>query len=278
MHILVVIVFILLVVIFFMSRATRPSSNEHGAQGALPSPPDETAGDGQYTLAFISDGKLFYQTPGQELRELQSPHVQSVVERMERHQQLHGWKDGTSFGTSFAGYESHTPTDAVRIQATSAQFVTHDRVVYFLKDNSFGGLFEYDLSLDREKRLLHKQYLSLDDLRVHPDGHQLLCAQHTNNGAANIVAMDVNGDNLRELTSGDTVDAAPAWVPGQADSVLFQSSGLARNEAGYVVARGPDINSDGRHSHGLPDDGPRTSATGLPAAARRPGRRPVFHP
>jgi hypothetical protein len=52
----------------------------------------------------------------------------------------------------------------VGIEATSAQFVAHDRVLYFLRDDSFGGLFEYDLVLDAEQRPLHKQYLSLEDL------------------------------------------------------------------------------------------------------------------
>lgn len=51
--------------------------------------------------------------------------------------------------------------------------------------------------------------------------------------------MDADGNNCRELTGGDTVDAAPAWVPGQPNLVLFQSSGLARNPAGYVIACGP---------------------------------------
>jgi hypothetical protein len=67
----------------------------------------------------------------------------------------------------------------------------------------------------------------------------VLCAQQGKSGVANIVVMDADGNNYRELTGGDTVDAAPAWVPGQPGLVLFQSSGLARNPAGYVVAHGP---------------------------------------
>ena len=237
MHILVVVAFVLLVIVFLLTRGKNRAEDAETA--SLP-PPSSSASERQYALAFISNGKLFYQEPGQDLRELQSPHVQSMVDRMERHHQLHGWKEGTAFGTSFAGQNNgQAPTDAVRIQATSAQFVEHDRVLYVLKDESFGGLFEYDLSLDREKRLLHRQYLSLGDLRIDPETQQVLGAQHASNGAANIVVMDVDGNNYRELTSGDTVDAAPAWVPGQADTVLFQSAGLARNEAGYVVAQGP---------------------------------------
>ena len=226
----------LIVVVFIMNRG------KHGAGDIRSGPapqPSVFAKSWRHGLAFISNGKLFYQGPGQELRELQSPHVRTVMERMERHQQLHGWKEGTAFGRSFTGRDRHVSTDAVGIQATSVQFAAHDRVLYFLRDDSFGGLFEYDLALDAEKRLLHKQYLSLEDLRLHPDGHRLLGAQHARNGAASIVVMDADGGNYRELTSGDTVDTAPAWVPDQADAVLFQSSGLARNQAGHVLALGP---------------------------------------
>lgn len=237
MHIIVIAAGIaLIVLIIMMSRGSPRTGNIHSAPALLP---DGNAKRWQGALAFISNGKLFYQAPERELRELQSPHVRGVMERMERHQQLHGWKEGTAFGKSFTGRDRHVSTDAVGIQATSVQFVAHDRVLYFLRDDSFGGLFDYDLAQDSEKRILHKQHLSLEDLRVHRDGDRLLCAQHARNGAANIVVMDVDGSNYRELTSGDTVDAAPAWVPGQADAVLFQSAGLARNPAGYVLAQGP---------------------------------------
>ena len=236
MHIIAIAAAIIaLIAVMIMSRGPRRTGD---ARGTL-AQPGMFARPWPHGLAFISNGKLFYQAPGQELRELRSPHVQTVMDRMERHQQLHGWKEGTAFSKSFTGRDHHMSADAVGIQATSAQFAAPGRVLYFLRDSSFGGLFEYDLAQDTEKRLLHQQYLSLEDLRIHPDGHQLLCAQHAKNGTANIVVLDANGGNYRELTGGDTVDTAPAWVPGQAHAILFQSSGLARNQAGYVLAQGP---------------------------------------
>jgi hypothetical protein len=229
----------LLIVMIMMNRQTHRTGDISGSP-RTPMPQRAVfAKLSKHTLAFISNGKLFYQAPGDELRELQSPHVRNVMERMERSRQLHGWKEGTAFGRSFTGRNLHAGAGGVGIQATSAQFTAPDRVLYFLRDDSFGGLFEYDLTQDTEKRLLHKQYLSLEDLRLHPDGDRLLCAQHARNGASNIVVMNADGGGHRELTGGDTVDTAPAWVPGQADHVLFQSSGLARNPAGYVIAHGP---------------------------------------
>src|SRR5215510_4240820 len=121
----------LIVVIIIMSRGTHGTSDIRSA----PAPQSSVlARSWPHGLAFISNGKLFYQAPGQELRELQSPHVRTVMDRMQRHQQLHGWKEGTSLARSFTGRDRSVSTDAVGIQATSAQFVAHDRVLYFLRD------------------------------------------------------------------------------------------------------------------------------------------------
>ena len=109
----------LIVIIIIMTRGTHRAADARSApapQGGV------LAKSWRHGLAFISNGKLFYQAPGQELRELQSPHVRTVMERMERHQQLHGWKEGTAFARSFTGRDRHVSTDAVGIQATSAQF------------------------------------------------------------------------------------------------------------------------------------------------------------
>jgi hypothetical protein len=194
-----------------------------------------------HALAFISGGKLFYQTPGQELRELQSPYVQSVMDRMERSRQLHAWKEGTSLAMNFAGRGrgGDASSQALQIQTISAQFTGDGRVLYFLKDDSFGGLFEYTIADGTEKRLVHKQNLSLEDLRLSPDGKQLLCAARARNGTANVAMMNADGSDYRELSGGDTVDTCPAWVPDQPHLVMYQSSGLARNPGGFVIATGP---------------------------------------
>ena len=227
----------LIVVIIVNMRSQRKSIGE---SPRMQSPPGGTPGKSwNYPLAFISRGKLFYRAPGQELREIHSPYVQGVMDRMERSRQLHGWKEGTAFAMSFTGRGQQAQGDAVKIQATSAQFATQDRMLYFLKDDSFGGLFEYDLAQNTEKRLVHKQNLVLEDLRLSRDGSRLLCAQHAKNGTANIAMMNADGSQYRELTGGDTVDTAPAWVPDKPNLVVYQSSGLARAPTGFVVAQGP---------------------------------------
>jgi hypothetical protein len=284
MHIIAIAAaIIVLIIVFGMNRGMRRTEDSRGAFAR----PGVSAKYWRHGLAFISNGKLFYQAPDQELRELQSPHVRTVMDRMERQQQLHGWKEGTAFSKSYTGRYGNGSVDAVGIEATSAEFAASDRLLYFLRDGSFGGLFEYDLARDTEKRLLHKQSLSLEDLRIDPDGRRLLCAQRARNGTANIVVMDADGNNHREVTSGDTLDTAPAWVPGQGHMVLFQSSGLARNPAGHVLAQSPSsiqmVDTDAGSLSAILEDPrfdflqPRVGPNGFLYFIRRPYESPRYH-
>ncbi len=190
-------------------------------------------------LAFVSRGKLFYTAPGEALREVHSPHVQAVMDRLERARERHSWKEGTAFSISATGAHRRGPGSELPIQATSAQLTRDGRLLYFLCDQTMGGLFEQTLADGKERRLLHRQNLLLGDLRVSADDQQLLGSQQSASGTANIVTLDTEGNGLRELTGGDTADSAPSWVAGKPGSIVFQSCGLARDPNGFVVARGP---------------------------------------
>lgn len=194
---------------------------------------------GDRRFVFISRGKLFLKNGDADVEEVHSPYVQELLDRIERSQQLHGWKKDTAFESSYISDQSNVPSDQHKMRATSAQFTSDGKLLYFLSDNQMGGLFEYDLSDGSEKRLLHKQRLLLEDLGLDQSGEQMICSQYNSNGTANIALMDADGSTYREVTGGDTVDSAPAWVPDAPGKILFQSSGIARNEDGYVIALGP---------------------------------------
>lgn len=233
MHLLFVLVLAALVVLLILSLRPR------GAAASEPVSPASVAG--APPVAFVSRGKLFHWDAKQAaVREIQSPYIQGVMDRLERSRRLHGWKEGTSFGAAFSrGGPRDASSAAQPIQATSVQFTGPERVLYFLRDDNVGGLFEQNLADGSERRVVHKQHLSFEDLRLSPDGTQLLCAQHAGNGTANIALMTVEGGDYRELTGGDTVDTAPSWIPGDPDRVVFQSAGLARDPGGFAIAQGP---------------------------------------
>jgi hypothetical protein len=107
-----------------------------------------------------------------------------------------------------------------------------------LKDDNIGGLFRREAASGKELRLLLRQNLHLGDINLSPDGALLAASSQQAGGIANIALLKSDGNNYREVTGGDTVDTAPAWLPGVPDRLLFQSQGLARNEQGYIVAQG----------------------------------------
>ena len=190
-------------------------------------------------MAYLSRGKLFYRAADGTITQIHSTHVEQIIARMEQNKKIHGWKENTSWDTNFAGNQQPKErNDTVTIDFASAEFnQQNNKLIYFLRDDSFGGLFEYDLKEKTELRLLHKQNFSLSDLSYDPKKNKLLCCSDFANGIANIALMDPDGSNYGELTAGDSFDSAPCWVDDE--QVVYQSQGHARNTAGFVLGFGP---------------------------------------
>jgi hypothetical protein len=236
MHLIIIGIVVALLVYWVYSQRRVDQS---GTDAWAPSKPQAST----RRVAFVANGKLFYADAGEPPREIHSPHVQAAMDRLERSRERHAWKEGTTFSVRAGGSWREGPARELALLATSVQFAPEGRLVYFLRDNMMGGLFEQDIASGKERRLIHRQNLLLDELSLSADGLRLLCSQQSGNGAANIVSMGVEGDDLRELTGGDTIDTSPCWVPGQDGRLdarlVFQSAGLARGPEGHVAAIGP---------------------------------------
>jgi hypothetical protein len=189
-------------------------------------------------FAFLSNGFLFHRERGGEVKQVHSAYAQEALDRRERSREKHSWKKGTSFGiTAGRGARDFEAPDKP-LQATSAAFEANGDLLYFLKDDAVGGLFRREAASGNEVRVLLKQKLDLGDLNPSPDGTLLAASSRQTGGIANIALLKDDGSGYREVTGGDTVDSSPAWVPGVQDRLLFQSSGLARSDEGYIVAQG----------------------------------------
>ncbi len=189
-------------------------------------------------FAFISNGLVFYRESGEEMKQLESSYVQEATDRQERSRERHSWKQGTSFGISAQGNVRDFDANHAQLSATSVAFEANGDMLYFLKDQVIGGLFRREATTGKEFRLLLKQNLRLSDLSVSREGTLIAASSQHSDGVANIVIFDRDGNKYREVTGGDTVDTAPAWIPGWPNRLLFQSSGLARDDRGYIVAQG----------------------------------------
>jgi len=252
-----------------------------------PARPSQVAGPRSDTaLAFISNGMLFFRERGGKVQQLHSPYAQEAQDRRERVRERHSWKEGTSFAISAGGRMRDTQGVDKPLVATSAVYQRDGSLFYFLKDENIGGLFRRDAASGNEERVLLRQGLQLGDLMLSPEGSQLAASSQRQGGIANIALVGTDGNSLREVTGGDTVDTAPCWIPGVANRMLFQSCGLARDAQGYIVAQGPasvqklDMES-GSVTPILDDAGfdhlkPRVDAAGNLLFIRRPYEAPRY--
>lgn len=205
---------------------------------AAVTPATQAALESKRAFAFLSNGLIFYREQGGDIQQLQSTYAQEASDRRERAREKHSWKQGTSFNIAAGGGMRRFDQADKPLLATSMVFEAGGNLLYFLKDEAVGGLFRRDAASGTETRVLLKQNLYLGDMALSPDGTTLAVSSQQSGGLANIAVMKTDGSGLRDVTSGDTVDSAPAWIPGEPQQLLFQSSGLARNEHGYVVAQG----------------------------------------
>lgn len=190
-------------------------------------------------FAYLSRGKLFLKSSDADVREVHSEYVQQLLDKREKNQRLHGWKQDTSFGTSFVGgHMRQEANDNLSVEFTGLTFVPgENKLLYFIRDEAFGGLFEHDIESGKELRLVHRQNLKYEDLHFDPERNRLLCTTRHQNGIANLVSMSRDGSEFRELTAGDSCDSSPCWVDEH--HVVFQSQGIARTNDGYIMAYGP---------------------------------------
>ena len=58
-------------------------------------------------------------------------------------------------------------------------------------------------------------------------------------GTAGIVVGENDGRFLSDVTFGDCLDEAPAWIPGPGRRLVYQSAGIARDANGFARGLGP---------------------------------------
>ncbi len=234
MHLILILLVLAAVAAFLLSRQNPRDGDQSGTLST-----GQTATDFEHDLAYISQGKLYLKPPSGNPGEVHSAYVQQMIDRREKSQRLHGWKQGTSFEPSFVGGRMRQePNDALNFNFTGLAFLKDaNKLLYFIQSDAFGGLFEYDIASGNELRLVHRQNLHFEDLHYDANRDRLLCATRHQNGIANLVILSRDGSEYRELTAGDSCDTSPCWVDEH--RVVFQSQGLARTSDGYVVGYGP---------------------------------------
>jgi len=285
MHVLIALgIVVLLVVLFY--KSTNQYVQPAGASG--PAPAQAMGGSvPPVQIGWVSNGKLFVQGGYGAVQEISSPYAQQAMDRAERSREKNAWKKDTAFGVAAQGNYRDFERDINPILISSARFTREGKLLYFQADQGMGGLFSYDIASGHEERLLHRQQLQLQDMSLSPSGELIYCTMQSRGGASHIASMSAAGDGLRELTGGDTIDSAPAAVPGDEGVVIYQSAGIARNEQGAWMATGhvtlQELNTKtGRITPVLEDPrydflSPRVAPDGALFFIRRPYEPPQYN-
>jgi hypothetical protein len=234
MHVLIVLgVVVLLAVLFYKS------TNQYVQPAGEAAPAAAMGGNAPpVQIGWLSNGKLFVQGGYGAVQEIASPYAQQAMDRAERSREKNAWKKDTAFGVAAQGSHRNFDTHIDPFLISSARFTGAGKLLYFQADQGMGGLFSYDLASGHEERLLHRQQLRLEDLCLAPSGETVFCTLRGRGGVSHIATLRANGDGLRELTGGDTIDSAPTAVPGDENAVIYQSAGIGRDQQGGWAAIG----------------------------------------
>ena len=234
-------------------------------------------------FVFLSEGNLFLQDEGRDLREIESPFAQAAVDRETSREARHAWKSSgpVAGGLPYSvwGKQAGPGNDGHPTIRHIAHGAAPDELLYTLAMTGSSGLFRYNLATAEEQRMFHRQDFDACGLSCDRVSGQIIVASR---GKETLGKLELIDDTRRraQITAGDGHDSNPSHDAAARGIVYFQSSGIGRNEHGAIVALGPAAihrldQANGEMTTVLEDDdwdflSPKTDATGALYYIRRP--------
>jgi hypothetical protein len=195
------------------------------------------------TIAWLAQGKIRLKSGDEPPRTIESRFGQLIRERAVRSLQRHSWKtqgEGEKFlaGAMLWGRVAKDPA-AIRVAITSlCRGSTVGQVLYSLETDDLCAILAAENLGAEERRLWNKNDKRLSHLTVAPDG-AVACSVRHPFGTANLAVRLDEESGFGEVTEGDSVDAAPRWIPGAGRRLVFQSAGVGRDRQGHFAGLTP---------------------------------------
>ena len=124
--------------------------------------------------------------------------------------------------------------DSMRIAIASLCRSTQGKLLYALEAGDVAGIFSLNQVSSDEQRLFHNSDFGVGHLSFQPEHNLIACTIFHGDGTANIATMSAEGARPNEVTEGDSLDLAPAWIPGTGKALVFQSAGIGRDRQGIA--------------------------------------------
>jgi hypothetical protein len=246
-------------------------------------------------LLSIAGGELYYHRAGTPPIAIESRFARELIERDANSRRTSSWKTadrddasrGMLSGSQLWGQRGATGSALAPPRFLHACASGEPGVIYYLLQVARSiGLFRYHVDEQREVRLFHRNATPVLGMTYDADARRLILANAQPDGSAHLDVYDTDGNHQGTVTSGDCVDAAPARIWGLPNSLVYQSTGLARHpQQGHVVALGHAVINrlnfvTGQIDAVLDDPtydhvAPRAGRDGSLFAIRRPVEKPM---
>ena len=176
-------------------------------------------------------------------RTIESRFAADVHAKALKEQQRHAWKNaesGSSMISSSVLWGKGQHEEPVKISLTSlCRGKDPSQFLYTLRTDHVCAILQVQGMGAEEQRLWNNNIKRINYPSVHPIHGHVVCAVEHKIGTANIAIRLSDDTGLAEVTEGDSMDTAPAWVPREQLQVVFQSAGIGRNKDGLIGGVGP---------------------------------------
>lgn len=238
-------------------------------------------------VAWLARGQVHLRTAEGTSRTLESRFGETVAGRALQLEQRHAWKTqgrGAQFmsGGLLWGTKSEPGAGVPYVITSLSRGRAEGELLYSLETREIAGVFAVREGGADEQRLFHGNDRRVRHLSADPTRGLIACSLSKPSGVACLAVMSADALDLTEVTEGDVLDAAPAWVPGPGRRLVYHSSGIARNKEGFVTGIGPaavrQVDLDRGEVETLAEDprhdllAPRRGASGTLYFVRRPWR------
>jgi hypothetical protein len=238
-------------------------------------------------VAWLARGQLHLRAPDGAVRALESRFGETVAGRALQIEQKHAWKtQGRGAQFMSGGLLWGTRPDQGAAMPYVITSLTRGRapgeLLYSLETREIAGVFAVRDGGADEQRLFHGNDRRVRHLSADATRGLIACSLGKPTGVACLAVMPSDSLDLSEVTEGDVLDAAPSWVPGPGRRLVYHSSGIARDKAGFVTGIGPaavrQVDLDRGEVETLAEDprhdllAPRRAASGDLYFLRRPWR------
>ncbi len=199
--------------------------------------------NGAARIAYLAQGNVFLVDDAGRARRIESEFGRSVRERALRSAQNRSWRSenqgGLLSGTAlWGGGGAAESSDSAKVTMCGlGNGSAPGELLYAIDTGTVSGAFRFDAEDDREIRLFHANQLRVQHLAAQRGEDAIACAMANGDGTVDVALLDGSSALPRSLTSGDSVDDAPCWVPGRS-ALLFQSAGVGRDGNGNRVGLG----------------------------------------